>query len=311
MKFKDFSDEQKHKTLLDTSNFIKEMKEVFDIDCFLCGGILLGSQREKDLINHDSDIDLYFISKYLHPKLEKAIEEKRNIWRYFSSLNRGRRYWGDKNGQSHIWFSEKQNNHGNPGQTNYVDLFGSWRQSNESFIMAGSNFRFYECKIAECILPLKTITLKGVDLLIPNKTDEFLNFFYGKCWRTSFITPEFPPGEIEQAIKDEELWEYFIGSKDCPKKLVGGGRIPLGCIKLNKDGTTDWSDNMYPYWKINNDNIILYNKTTSCCLYRTSEEEYESNEKDTYIKIKKINTNTDISKCSFYNKEVCAHWFKE
>jgi hypothetical protein len=310
MKFKFFSEEQKQKVLFETKMFIEEMKNVFDIDCFLCGGVLLGSQREKDFIPHDQDIDLYYISKYSDNRSRGAINEKNNIWQYFDNLGRGKKFFRGESSQFHIWLNQTKNENGNPGKTNLIDLFGAWCRNDGSYLLSG-NYSLYECKIPNCILPLRVINFKGINFNVPNKTKEFLDFFYGKCWRNSFICPKFPPGEIEQAVKDMVLWEYWRGTKDDHKKLTGFGRKKLGYLKLNKGGTIEWGDDLHKFWKYEDNKVILSGNKKTFELYQIQENEYETQNEEPYIKIKKIMPNNEyINSHQYFDKKICSEWFK-
>jgi len=310
MRFQFFSEEQKQKVLLDTKMFIEEIKNVFDIDCFLGGGMLLGSQREKDFIPHDRDIDVYYISKYPHHASKEALKEKNQIWEYFASKNRNKKIFNGESAQLHIWFSDKQLDHGNPGKTNMVDVFGVWIQNDGSYILS-ENQRMYQCKISDCILPLQMINFKGIEINAPNKIEDFLNFYYGKCWKTSLLNPKFAPGEIERAVLDGVLWEYWRGTKEHHQKLSGFGKKRLGYIKLDTDGGVAWCDGLHTSWKYENSRIILMNHQKTYELEQIADDEYATSNSELYIKIKKIMpNNTDPAVHSYFNKEITSEWFK-
>lgn len=148
------------------------------IDAFLAYGTLLGAVRNGQLIGHDSDADLGYVSHYEHPA--DVMRESFNLQR--ALMERGypvTRYSGA---------AFKVDVRESDGSVRGLDVFGGFMLDGKLHLMGEIITPFR----SEWVLPLGTATLEGWEFAVPADTDRFLTATYGAGWRVPDPAFHFP-----------------------------------------------------------------------------------------------------------------------
>jgi hypothetical protein len=149
-----------------------------DVDAFLAYGTLLGAVRNGQLIGHDSDADLGYVSRWEHPA--DVMRESFGLQR--ALMERGypvTRYSGS---------AFKVDVRESDGSVRGLDVFGGFMLEGKLHLMGEIITPFKR----EWILPLGTATLEGWDFAVPADTDRFLTATYGRSWRVPDPAFHFP-----------------------------------------------------------------------------------------------------------------------
>lgn len=139
----------------------------FNYDIFLIYGTLLGLVRSGEFIAHDDDLDTAYFSRETTP--EAVGDEASEIAARLREAGKTVRLAPAK-APKLLHYVNKNTK---------IDIFPSWHDGKQFFapnttcITAGSDL----------ILPLRTADFQGHQVLIPNRTEEFLEKKYGKTWR--------------------------------------------------------------------------------------------------------------------------------
>jgi len=139
----------------------------FNYDLFLIYGTLLGLVRSGEFIAHDDDLDTAYFSRETTP--EAVGEEASQIAARLRELGKTVRLAPAK--------APKLLHYVN--RNTKIDIFPSWHDGKHFFapnttcITAGPDL----------ILPLATADFQGHQVLVPNRSEEFLEKKYGKTWR--------------------------------------------------------------------------------------------------------------------------------
>lgn len=165
----------REKVIQDPERLLRNMVRIRDIlaahgiVCFLHYGTCLGAVREKGFIPHDDDADLGIYAGDL-AKLRKIIPEIEAAG--FSQIED--REWGGRL----IQFRDT-----GEGYAEQVDIF--WEKQTRRF-----GIRKWDlggrvlCPYRFLQPPLPVIDFLGEPFHVPNDTENFLRFLYGKDWRT-------------------------------------------------------------------------------------------------------------------------------
>lgn len=139
------------------------------IEGFLAYGTLLGAVRGGQLIGHDSDADIGYVSPHSEPA--DVVLESFRIQRDLVALGyRTTRYSG---GAFKILVAESD------GSLRGLDVFGGFMRDGHLHLMGEIRAPFHR----EWIFPLGTATLEGREFPVPADTDRFLSVTYGPSWR--------------------------------------------------------------------------------------------------------------------------------
>lgn len=168
---------------------IKRLEELMpEYEIYLHFGTLLGSYREGALIEHDSDIDVAYVSHY-HTPLEVEDEMKMLYKRFLDAgvlglyfKQKKTKKWFRVNkepdydiqepvGQCHIDFGDR---------LNAIDLYTTFIDENDNYYNPLEPEAW--CK-SDKVLPFKKGNLYDMEFNIPNDTDFILEHHYGD-WRT-------------------------------------------------------------------------------------------------------------------------------
>lgn len=149
----------------------------YGLPAFIVGGTLLGAVREGSILPHDDDADLAYLSRYSHPA--DLINENHDLHRHL--IKHGfevvRHSW------SHLQITDEKRGF-------YVDIFTAFYR--DGWFHEPIHVRARG--LGDAILPLRTLSLHGVDLAAPNDPDAWLTACYGPSWRRPdpsfvFMTP--------------------------------------------------------------------------------------------------------------------------
>ncbi len=209
------------------------------VDAYLCYGGLLGAVRTGEMIGHDSDVDLAWLSPHTHPF--DVIRESRRIERQMREL--GWKVVRMSAANFKVWAPLPN------GKRAGVDVFGSFHVG-EKFHLAGT---LRGPLPREAIVPFGTIELEGVEFPAPRDLDAYLAYTYGPGWRVPDPAFHFDhPPENKQVMSQwlrgsrTRLWywqEFYQSARvrDVPRtpslfagwvagRLEPGSRVvELGC----------------------------------------------------------------------------------
>ncbi len=182
MSFEDRSPEFVNRVLDSAEDLSRIVKETMGLELFVTGGTLLGPVREGQIMPHDDDADLAYLSVHDNPTdvvLESFAMERILRQNGFDLVRHS-------SGHLQIMF---------PGRSltdeYYVDIF-SYFVCNGWFY---GTFHAREPADLVTIFPLSTVSVNGRPLPAPANTEQMLAAIYGSNWWTpdpafKFVTPE-------------------------------------------------------------------------------------------------------------------------
>jgi hypothetical protein len=166
--------------LLDSTEQVLAALLDFGVDAFPAYGTLLGAVREQDLIGHDNDVDLGYVSRHTHP-----LDVIRESYRLQRSL-REQGFAVDRYSAAALKVEVIEADGGVRG----LDVFGGYFLGGKLYLMGEIGTPFEE----EWIFPLGTCTLAGRTLPAPARPEKLLEATYGPSWKVPdpafhFTTP--------------------------------------------------------------------------------------------------------------------------
>lgn len=200
-KFSQRDPEQLQKQLLELKSLMDFFKQELGVYTYVSYGMLLGAIREKDLVPHETDIDICYLSnenkitnvrKELQEICNKLIEKDllSKIWirgKAFKKPSKINRL--DFSGQMHVATLNKMLN---------IDVFSSFIDQNNKFHMT----RRIQGQLEKTdIVPFKTTNIRGINFNIPNHSEKVLNYIYGKQWIK-------PLPNTKSTVVRKPLWTY-------------------------------------------------------------------------------------------------------
>ncbi len=142
----------------------ESMKREFGKSLFVFYGTLLGFAREGDIMVHDTDLDLAYLSNETNP--EKITEEFYVISKYFIKTN-----------QVTVPFTYKIQL---PGRG--ISITPCWFTDTVFYSTFGFVGDGFEVKLSD-IIPFKKVMLKGYEVLEPNNKIKVAQYLYGVGWK--------------------------------------------------------------------------------------------------------------------------------
>ena len=143
----------------------------FDLQVFLTWGTLLGAMREGDLIPHDFDIDISYVSRAR--SAAGVLRERQKIFDHFAAFNLIMK--GASPGRFMLCAERSPAG----GYDHGIEVF-------TSFVRHG---RFYGYPTlpgtlsSRAIKPFRTATLRGVPFCVPRHAEQMLDQCIGRDWR--------------------------------------------------------------------------------------------------------------------------------
>jgi len=155
------TEDNKNALVRDMSSLTEFIKDKFNLDIYFVYGTLLGVIRENNFIEHDNDVDFAYISKQTNTT--EILHEFYGLCAILKNHDLLSKICG--NGHIHVY---------SPNKRNKFDLWTSFIL-NDKFSLVPL---FDSTLNSSLILPLKQITFKTKNFLIPNQAENFLNATY-------------------------------------------------------------------------------------------------------------------------------------
>jgi SAM-dependent methyltransferase len=165
----DTRDAEQTKPLLDSTERLLVALREAGVDAFPAYGTLLGAIREQDLIGHDSDVDLAYVSRHTHP-----LDVARESFRLQRTL-REQGFAVDRYSAAAFKVDVVEADGGVRG----LDVFGGYFLDGHLYLLGEIGTPFRE----EWIFPLGTCTLAGRTLPAPARPEKLLEATYGPGWK--------------------------------------------------------------------------------------------------------------------------------
>lgn len=155
--------------LLDSTERVLTAVHAAGVEAFLAYGTLLGAVREQNLIGHDSDVDLGYVSRHTHPldviresyRLQRDLRERGfDVDRYSAAAFKVDVVEGD-------------------GGVRGLDVFGGYFLDGRLYLMGEIGTPFQE----DWVFPLGTCTLVGRSWPAPARPEKMLEATYGPSWK--------------------------------------------------------------------------------------------------------------------------------
>jgi hypothetical protein len=165
----DTRDDEHIKPLLDSTEEVLAALHDAGVAAFPAYGTLLGAIREQNLIGHDNDVDLGYVSRHTHPVdvIRESFALQRNL--------RERGYAVDRYSAAAFKVDVVEADGGVRG----LDVFGGYFLGGKLYLMGEIGTPFQE----DWIFPLGTCTLAGRTLPAPARPEKLLEATYGPGWK--------------------------------------------------------------------------------------------------------------------------------
>jgi hypothetical protein len=166
--------------LEDILSFVTNKANDNDIKIIPSFGTLLGLEREKEIIKHDYDIDLFLfeddwdkLKKILEKEERFHFEDRKILWHRMFKIS------DKKTGLSSDFFILYENK-GSVTQDIFLTYTGSGIHDGKLILSEMGRKKYTK----EDILPLKKTSTKYGELYFPNKPENLLVSWYGEDWET-------------------------------------------------------------------------------------------------------------------------------
>jgi len=155
--------------LLDSIEEVLAALKQAGVDAFPAYGTLLGAVRGGQLIGHDSDADLGYVSEHTHPV--DVVRESFRLQRALADMGYSISRYSGAAFKVDVLEAD--------GSVRGLDVFGGFLADGHLHLMGEIRTPFRR----DAIFPLGTTTLEGRVLPAPADTDAFLTATYGPQWR--------------------------------------------------------------------------------------------------------------------------------
>lgn len=248
------------KPLLDSMEAVLDGLEKAGVRPFLAYGTLLGAVRAGELIGHDSDADLGYVSAHDHPA--DAMLESFRLQRTLRGMGfQIMRYSG---------LAFKVTVRESDGSPRGLDVFGGFMRDGQLYLMGEVGHPFQ----SDWIEPRRTVTLEGREFPAPARPEHLLEAMYGPSWQVpdpafKFETPRSTQRRLNGWFRGTRVgiqarWDRFTWSGNAPgppSAFVTWVRrqepdmatvIDLGCgtggdaLWLARKGVRTWALDYFP-----------------------------------------------------------------
>lgn len=186
--------------LLDATERVLRSIHAAGIDAFVAYGTLLGAFRDGQLIGHDSDADLGYVSR--HTVVVDVIRESFALQRHLTEEGfRTQRYSGA---------AFKVDVVESDGSVRGLDVFGGFFSDDHLYLMGEVGVPFER----DWIFPLGTVRLEGRDVAAPARPEKLLEAMYGPSWQVpdpafKFETPKGVGRRLTAWFRGMRLYERY------------------------------------------------------------------------------------------------------
>ncbi|MGY1747104.1 methyltransferase domain-containing protein [Blastococcus sp. SYSU D00695] len=193
--------------LLDGLRVVQEELEAFGLRPFVCYGTLLGGVRDGDLIPHDDDADLAYLSEHRHPAdvVRENLELARALRRRGFAVTR------HSGGHLQLTFDTAE------GPDHYIDVF-------TAFVVEDRTYLCFQVGSDDLDLSaLGEVVIRGRTYPAPADAERLLAATYGPGWRTpdpsfTFTTPHAVRSRLRTWIGEfnmqRDYWQDFYSSQE-------------------------------------------------------------------------------------------------
>ncbi len=194
--------------LLDRLGIVQEELERFGLQPFVCYGTLLGGVRDGDLIPHDDDADLAYLSRHQDPAavVRESYELSRALRRGGFDVTR------HSGGHLQLTFDD-----GADGLDHYIDVF-------TAFVVGGCTYLCFQVGSDDLELgTLGEVLIRGRSYPAPADAERLLAATYGPGWKTpdpsfTFTTPHAVRSRLRTWIGEfnmaRDYWQDFYSSQE-------------------------------------------------------------------------------------------------
>lgn len=174
--------------LLDATQAVLTALQGTGIEPFLAYGTLLGAVREGEVLGHDSDADLGYVSAFTDP-----VDVCRESFRVQRELNaQGWQTYRYSGAAFKVEVTEGERTRG-------LDVFGGFLDGGRLYLMGEVGTEFSR----EWVFPLTTATLSGRPMPVPAVPERLLEAMYGPSWHTPDPAFQFStPARTSRALND-------------------------------------------------------------------------------------------------------------
>nr|WP_275585577.1 methyltransferase domain-containing protein [Blastococcus saxobsidens] len=180
--------------------------EALGVEPFICYGTLLGAVRDGDLIPHDDDADLGYLSRHEDPA--DVVWENLRLSR--ALVARGYSVLRHSGGHLQITFADP-----GAGQDHYIDIFTAFRVEGRTYLCFQVGDEELDLRERE------QLSLRGRSYPAPANSDALLAATYGPGWRVpdpsfTFTTPPRVRSRLSTWIGEfnmaRDYWQDFYQS---------------------------------------------------------------------------------------------------
>ena len=154
-------EKSKELALQELSSLMNFFRQELKLYSYIFYGTLLGAVREQNFILHDNDIDIAYLS-HQHNKNDVLIEHEK-IKSILTKKNLLAKAL--KAGHIHVWGLQ---------QKIKIDVWTSWIGDNKLNVVPVIDNSLTKTHL----IPFKAGTIKNYPFIIPNKSEEILNYLY-------------------------------------------------------------------------------------------------------------------------------------
>lgn len=158
------TEKEKYKAYNALSNLLSIINEEFEVSAFASSGTLLGIVREGQLLGHDDDLDICYISA--HEENEGILNERQKLAKFLTDNG----YKVANSNVAHLWCTTPE------GIT--IDIFTGWFAGTSCIMNPLPRIGVPK----KAVLPLKIEECNGFGIYIPHIPVELLELNYGKNW---------------------------------------------------------------------------------------------------------------------------------